>query len=564
MGEVFISYSSKNRDVAECICEVLEKENISCWIAPRNITPGKEWGEEIVQGIEKSKVLVLVFSQYSNESKQVLREVERAISKGVVVVNFRIEDIVPTHSMEYFLYTNHWVDAYEGDMEGHVQKLAKTLNGIMQGCSVKSSEGNSTNSSNLSMHNSSKGRKNKVCEKWAKRAIGIAVIVVIGFIALNLNAIRIKLEAPAQEVNQTKDTMEQVKPGEITGIVEAQDDKGNGQVEEDEVGKEDGTLVDVSQGETEVLGSLDAKKENSTPVVADGGVSKPEVSEKEVVDKVVENTESVQVTFELGDAIRFGSYEGEAIDWVVIDVDQDGNPLLLTKEIISLKYLDRPSQENEKGNNYWADSTLRAWLNSDARKVSYKDIAADEVANLSNDYIKNTGFLHEFSDVEKNMIKATTYKSVLPQAYTAKKVGGDGVYNFERTTPGKAMFNYDNAYYENLTDKVFLLSVKEVKEYMVDEYLEVKTGVSELAIAADESSWYKDLKSQTGGDYMWWLRTPKATSDTEMCVVGTKGDIIYNEYAKQPGVGVRPAMYITTKEKVVSGTGKEDDPYRIE
>ena len=93
--EVFISYSSKDKKWADATCAVLEKHRIRCWIAPRDITPGTEWGAAIIQGMDVSKIMVLIFSGHANESSQVRREVERAISKGLIVLPFRVENISP-------------------------------------------------------------------------------------------------------------------------------------------------------------------------------------------------------------------------------------------------------------------------------------------------------------------------------------------------------------------------------------------------------------------------------------------------------------------------------------
>jgi hypothetical protein len=110
--DVFISYSSKDKKWADATCAVLEKRRIRCWIAPRDITPGTEWGAAIISGLDASKMMVLVFSSNANESAQVRREVERAISKGLIVLPFRIENINPAGAMEYALGNTHWLDGF--------------------------------------------------------------------------------------------------------------------------------------------------------------------------------------------------------------------------------------------------------------------------------------------------------------------------------------------------------------------------------------------------------------------------------------------------------------------
>ena len=69
--DVFISHSSKDRVISNAVCTALETEKIRCWVAPRDIRPGLTWAEAIADAIEKSSVMVLIFSSNSNNSKDV-------------------------------------------------------------------------------------------------------------------------------------------------------------------------------------------------------------------------------------------------------------------------------------------------------------------------------------------------------------------------------------------------------------------------------------------------------------------------------------------------------------
>ncbi len=124
---VFISYSNKDELVAGEVCAGLEQGGHRCWIAPRDITPGADWSAAIVDAISKADVMVLIFSANANESPQIRREVERAVAKNVRVVPFRIEDVPPSKSLEYFVSTSHWLDAFTEPLEGHIGKLAETI-----------------------------------------------------------------------------------------------------------------------------------------------------------------------------------------------------------------------------------------------------------------------------------------------------------------------------------------------------------------------------------------------------------------------------------------------------
>ncbi len=132
-AEVFISYSSKDRTIANMVCALLEERGHRCWIAPRDILPGTEWGEAIIGGLKGARVFVLVFSQHANTSPQILREVERAVHMGLPIIPFRIEDVVPERSLEYFMSVPHWLDALSPPVEAHIVRLGDVVDQLVSG-----------------------------------------------------------------------------------------------------------------------------------------------------------------------------------------------------------------------------------------------------------------------------------------------------------------------------------------------------------------------------------------------------------------------------------------------
>jgi hypothetical protein len=132
MDEVLISYSTKDKKWADAACSVLEAHGIRCWIAPRDIVPGTEWGEAIIAGIDACKVMVLIFSASANASPQVRREVERAISKGLPVVPCRIENVMPVGALEFALGNTHWLDVFTPPVERQMNRLAESVEALLQ------------------------------------------------------------------------------------------------------------------------------------------------------------------------------------------------------------------------------------------------------------------------------------------------------------------------------------------------------------------------------------------------------------------------------------------------
>jgi hypothetical protein len=129
--EVFISYATADKPWADAACAVLEAHRIRCWIAPRDITPGTEWGASIIAGIDGCKIMVLIFSAHANESPQVRREVERVISKGLTLLPCRIEDVRPVGAMEFALSNTHWLDAFTPPVERQMKLLAESVQALL-------------------------------------------------------------------------------------------------------------------------------------------------------------------------------------------------------------------------------------------------------------------------------------------------------------------------------------------------------------------------------------------------------------------------------------------------
>ena len=125
--DIFVSYSQPDRDCANELTQRLEAAGFTVWIAPRDVAPAAEWAAEIIDAIAAAQVMVLVFSASSNASPQVLREVERAVHKNLRILPFRIEDIVPSRSLEYFLSAQHWLDGFPAPRELHYERLCACL-----------------------------------------------------------------------------------------------------------------------------------------------------------------------------------------------------------------------------------------------------------------------------------------------------------------------------------------------------------------------------------------------------------------------------------------------------
>jgi hypothetical protein len=130
--KVFISHSSKDKTIADAICARLQEQNITCWIAHRDIVSSTEYAGAIVEAINESSVFVLVFSANSNRSKDVRNELNLAFKKGLPIIPFRIEDVQPSEDAAYYLSALDWLDAFMPPLEPHLKHLVEDVERLLE------------------------------------------------------------------------------------------------------------------------------------------------------------------------------------------------------------------------------------------------------------------------------------------------------------------------------------------------------------------------------------------------------------------------------------------------
>jgi hypothetical protein len=116
---------------------VIEDHGIQCWIAPRDVTPGKNYGAAILDAIEECSVFVLILSSDSNKSGQVVREVERAASTDSIIIPVRVEEIQPSRNLKFYVSSAHWLDAVTKPFDKHLRELLKAIQNWEQSGSTK-------------------------------------------------------------------------------------------------------------------------------------------------------------------------------------------------------------------------------------------------------------------------------------------------------------------------------------------------------------------------------------------------------------------------------------------
>ena len=175
---VFISYASQDTAVANAVIESLEQHGIKCWIAPRDVTPGLQYADEIVGAINDAKILVLVLSEHAVASPHVGREVERAASKRRRIIVLRTDVAPVTRSFEYFLSESQWIDVAALGVPAALMKLMQAVGQSLAPSRV--SPGLGTDIRNLA------DRKRKPSYPTVKRLIAAAVFLVVAALVVGV------------------------------------------------------------------------------------------------------------------------------------------------------------------------------------------------------------------------------------------------------------------------------------------------------------------------------------------------------------------------------------------
>ena len=135
--DIFISHSSHDRDVADATCLALEQRGFRCWIAPRDMQPGQEYGEATADGISASRLLLLIHSAESNESVQARREVERGAGLGLPILAFRIADVTPAPALSFLIGEGQWLDALTPPIAPHLDYLGDRIAQLLDGAGLQ-------------------------------------------------------------------------------------------------------------------------------------------------------------------------------------------------------------------------------------------------------------------------------------------------------------------------------------------------------------------------------------------------------------------------------------------
>lgn len=124
----FISYSSKDKNIADNLCAKLEHNGIKVWYAPRDVHG--PYADAIVAAIEQASYFIVILSQNSICSEHVLNEIDLAfqnITQGTKIKPLRIDNTLFTAAFKYYLSRQHWMDASIPPLEQRLNEFVFEL-----------------------------------------------------------------------------------------------------------------------------------------------------------------------------------------------------------------------------------------------------------------------------------------------------------------------------------------------------------------------------------------------------------------------------------------------------
>ncbi len=128
--QVFISYKSEEFDDANWVKSVLEKNGISCWMAPMSIRGGSNYASEIPQAIKNCTVFVLILSKNAQKSKWVPKELDQAINENKIVMPFAIDDCALQDDFNFYLTNVQRYNAYQNKLKA-IEKMLSEIKAIL-------------------------------------------------------------------------------------------------------------------------------------------------------------------------------------------------------------------------------------------------------------------------------------------------------------------------------------------------------------------------------------------------------------------------------------------------
>ena len=295
--DVFVSYSSKNKNYADAIVADLEQHGVKCWYAPRDILPGETWIGAINAAIKSTTVFILVYTDDSNKSKQVANEVTLAFNAEKTIIPFRLSSSDMNDELEYYLLRVHWLDAVTPPLSNSIAMLRDkillllshgaegtgfkgTAEPAAESAGIPAIDGDPSGKEGITFSPAGDSSGNNGRSKFILPAVIAAALIVVGFIMFSLGSHRGSSgsSAPAEQGGVTvrddsggkADNVDQADAVDQAGQADAADiadqtgqEDVSAQAEQDNPAGQESRIYDTGKAGVTASASLSADKLHS-------------------------------------------------------------------------------------------------------------------------------------------------------------------------------------------------------------------------------------------------------------------------------------------------------------
>ena len=130
MEQIFISYKAEDFNEANQLKQTIEKNGISCWMAPLSLSGGSSYAAEIPKAIRNCRVFLLFFSEKTQSSKWIPRELDQAINENKIIMPFMTENFALNDDFSFYLSNVQRYFAYE-NKELATEKLIADIKSVL-------------------------------------------------------------------------------------------------------------------------------------------------------------------------------------------------------------------------------------------------------------------------------------------------------------------------------------------------------------------------------------------------------------------------------------------------
>jgi ABC-type amino acid transport substrate-binding protein len=209
---LFVSHVAEDRKPAMAIVRKLEQRGVECWVAPRDVQAGRPYDDEIVDAIEASRAMLLIFSEKCNGNDYIRRELTLAGEAHKLIIPFRIEGVEPRGGLRARLVDLHRIDAF-ADEDAAVAEVVDALAELPSAAPRRAAFGHAQAQATAAAgaekapgRSEQQGKKRASLRLWVYGGVGAAGVIAAAVATLAWMGLFAKLLPPVPEWTFTGDT----------------------------------------------------------------------------------------------------------------------------------------------------------------------------------------------------------------------------------------------------------------------------------------------------------------------------------------------------------------------